>query len=157
AEIVQAEEVFLVAEAERPSALPFRRGWRRQLLADHPQRQELVALEQQDRPQALDILLAEQAVAALRASPGEQPPVLEVADLRDRDVGDLRLQPPAHGADRQEPALGARLAGRSRHRRRKVKRYLPIWSSSPSERRPDSMRRRLRNVPLRLPRSSTKR
>src|SRR5262249_4128561 len=52
AEIVQAEEVFLVAEAERPSALPFRRGWRRQLLADHPQRQELVALEQQDRPQA---------------------------------------------------------------------------------------------------------
>src|SRR3954447_25627312 len=39
---------------------------RRQLLADHPQRQELVALEAQDRPQPFDVGLAVEAVAARR-------------------------------------------------------------------------------------------
>ena len=42
--------------------------------------------------QPLDVVLAEEPVAALRAPRREQPLVLEVADLRDRDVGELRLQ-----------------------------------------------------------------
>src|SRR5262249_19150920 len=62
---------------------------RRELLADHAERQELVALEAEDRLEALDVLLVEEPVAALRPAGGEQPLVLEVADLRDRDVGEL--------------------------------------------------------------------
>ena len=85
---------------------------RRELLADHAQRQELVALEAQDRLEPLDVVLAEQAVAALRALRRQQPLILEVADLRDRDVRELGLQAPADGADRQQPRLG--VLGRSR-------------------------------------------
>ena len=38
-----------------------------ELVADHAQRQELVALEPQDRLEPLQVVLAEQAVAAARA------------------------------------------------------------------------------------------
>ena len=97
----------------------------------------------QDRLEPLDVLLAEQPVAALRALRREQALVLEVADLRDRDVRELRLQPPADGADRGRRGCCAALVGcgrRRAHRRRKVRRYLPIWSSSPSSSSADSMR-----------------
>ena len=86
-------------------------------------------------PQPLDVLLAEEPVAALRAPRRQQPLVLEVADLRDRDVRELGLQPPADGADRQQPLRGrgrSLRCRRGRHRARKVSRYLPIWTSSPS-------------------------
>src|SRR5205085_8967725 len=56
-----------------------------ELLPDHPQRQELVSLHAEDGPQALDIGLAVEAVAALRPARGEQLLVLEIADLGDRD------------------------------------------------------------------------
>src|SRR5918911_1724496 len=105
----------------------------------HVQRQELVALEPRDRLQALDIVLAEQPVAALRPPRRQQPAVLEVADLRDRDVGELRLQPVADRADRQQLRGGG---FGSAHLSRKVRRYLPIWSSSPSESSADSTRLR---------------
>jgi hypothetical protein len=39
---------------------------RGQLLADYPQRQELVPLHAQDRPQPLDVRLAVEAIAARR-------------------------------------------------------------------------------------------
>src|SRR5204863_9030430 len=137
-----------------------------QLLPDHAQRQELVALEPQDRLEALDVVLAEEPVAALRPARREQALVLEVADLRDRDVGELRLQRPADRADRQQPALllpvgggpvgggpvGCRCSG---HFCRNVSLYLPTWSSSPfSSRVGESIRFRFRKVPLRLPSSS---
>src|SRR5581483_2455091 len=90
-------------------------------------------------------------VAALGPLRREEPLALEVADLRDGDVRELGLQLVADGADRQP--LPAR---RGDHQRaRNVSRYLPIWSSSPSESSADSTRRRLTKVPLRLPRSST--
>src|SRR5437667_6812760 len=57
-----------------------------QLLTDHPQGQELVALHAQDRPQALYVGLAVEAVATLRAARRKELLVLEVADLGDRDV-----------------------------------------------------------------------
>ena len=75
-----------------------------ELVADHAQRQELVALQAQDRAQALDVLLREEAVAAARALRMQQPLLLEVADLRDRDVGVLDAQRGADRADRQAPA-----------------------------------------------------
>src|SRR5262249_56528338 len=79
----------------------------RELLADHPQRQELVALQAQDRPQPFDVGLAVEAIAARGAPRVEQLLVLEVADLRDRDVVELVLQDLADGADRQRLSRAA--------------------------------------------------
>src|SRR4051812_26342301 len=66
----------------RPRGAPappcLRRGGRAQLLADDPQRQELVALQAQDRLEPLDVVLAEQPVAALCAPWREEALVLEV-------------------------------------------------------------------------------
>src|SRR4051812_40202346 len=133
----------LAALAPRPA---------RELLADHAQRHELVALKAQDRLQPVDVVLAEQAVAALGALRREQSLVLEVPDLRDRDVRELGLQAVAHGADRQ--ALAAARGFGGAHGAKKVIRYLPIWISSPSSSCAESTRLRLTNVPLRLPWSS---
>ena len=142
-------------EPGRPAALALGRpGAGGELLPDHAQRQELVALQPQDRLEALDVLLAEEPVAAARALRRQQALILEVADLRDRDVRELRLEPRADGADRVQALLGAALGGGGRaHRRRKVRRYLPICSSSSSSSSVDSIRLRLTKVPLRLPRS----
>src|SRR5207248_1771215 len=115
------------------------------------QRQELVSLQAQDRLEPLDVLLAEHAIAALRPSWREQPLVLEVADLRDRDIRELLFEHSADGADREQPSFGG---GRRHHRLKKVSRYFPIWSSSPSSSSAPSTRLRLTNVPLRLPWSS---
>ena len=122
-----------------------------QLLADHAQRQELVALQPEDRLEPLDVGVREQPVAAARAARREQPLILEVADLRDRDVRELVPQALADRADRVQ-ARGPGCSVR-RHRCRNVIRYLPTWTSSSSSSSADSMRRRLTNVPLRLPRS----
>ena len=102
-----------------------------ELLSDHAQRQELVALQPQDRLEPLDVLLAEEPVAATRALRRQQALILEVADLRDRDVRELRLQPRTDGADRVQALLGRRsVAVVVLIVRRKVRRYLPIWTSS---------------------------
>ncbi len=79
-----------LSDPRRAAALALRAAAGGELLADHAQRQELVPLQPQDRLEPLDVLLAEEAVAAARALRREQPLVLEVADLRDRDVGELR-------------------------------------------------------------------
>src|SRR6266545_2216541 len=84
------------------SPLRLRHRRRRQLLADHPERQELVTLEAQDRSQALDVVLVEEPVAALGALRREQPLVLEVADLGDRDVCELLAEAPTHRSDVQQ-------------------------------------------------------
>ena len=102
----------LRAERRRPAALPLVRAGRVELLADHAQRQELVALEAQDRLQPLEVLGAEQAVAALRAPRSEQPLVLEVADLRDRDVGELLAQAAHHLSDPERALAMPRCGGR---------------------------------------------
>ena len=143
--------LLVVAEGGRRALTPCLRRAGRELLADDAQRQELVALQAQNRPQPLEVLVAEEPVAALGPLRREQALVLEVADLRDRHVGELGLQRLAHGADRQP--LPAR---RHDHQRaRNVSRYLPICSSSPSDSSDDSTRRRFTNVPFRLPWSST--
>src|SRR5919201_3584167 len=133
-------------------ALAVARGGCGELLADDAERQELVALQAQDRLQPLDVFLAEEPVAALRPPRREQALILEVADLRDGDVRELVFQHPADCPDRQQPGFR-----RGRHQRpKKVNRYLPIWSSSPSSSCADSTRLRLTNVPFRLPWSSMK-
>src|SRR4051794_3959847 len=133
-----------------------RRGAGGQLLADDPQRQELVALEAQDRAEPGDVGGAVEPVAAGRPPRRQQLLVLQIADLGDRDVREFLPQRLADRADGQRllPGLG-RLAGLragavgggggvlGHQRSRKVSLYLPIWSSSPSLRRCDSMRRRL--------------
>ena len=93
------------AGAHGPAARPLARALGRllELVADHAQRQELVALQAQDRAQALDVLLREEAVAAARALRVQQPLLLEVADLRDRDVGVVDAQRCADRADREAP------------------------------------------------------
>src|SRR4051812_6682981 len=137
---------------------------RGELLADDAQRQELVALQAQDRPQAGDVARAVEPVAARRAPRREQLLVLEVADLRDRDVRELLLERLAEGADRHRLRRG-RLVGRvedlgprglgdrhlfvlQRHgggsqREMYVSLNLPTCSSSPSSSRCDSIRWRL--------------
>ena len=103
AELVEVDLVLVGGEpARRRRRRSFEAG-RRELLADHAQRQELVALEPEDRLQPLDVVLAEQPVAAARPLRRQQALVLEVADLRDRDVRELGLQPPADRADRVQP------------------------------------------------------
>src|SRR5205807_6505979 len=100
-----------------------------------------------------------QAVAALRAARRDQLLVLEVADLRDRDLGELLPERLAHRADRDRllarplaRGLDRLLGGRSalcgclrggHQRPKKASLYLPIWSSSPSVRRWDSILERL--------------
>src|SRR3954447_15935373 len=137
---------------------------RGQLLADDAQRQELVALQAQDRPQAGDVARAVEPVAARGAPRREELLVLEVADLRDRDVRELLLERLAEGADRHRLRRG-RLVGRvedlgprglgdrhlfvlQRHgggsqREMYVSLNLPTCSSSPSSSRCDSIRWRL--------------
>ena len=93
-------------------------GAGRELLADHPQRQELVALHAQDRLQALDVGLAVEAVAARRAARHQKLLILEVADLRDRDVVELLRRGSCDGADRERlarprAALAVAVAARS--------------------------------------------
>ena len=58
---------LLGGEPGAAAPLALLRGRRGELLADHAQRQELVALEPQDRLEPLDVLLAEQAVPTARA------------------------------------------------------------------------------------------
>src|SRR5919199_4636024 len=147
-------QVLLPTEPKRPRPLAVlaARG-RGKLLTDHAQRQELVALEAQERLEPLDVLLAEEPIAALRPPEREQALVLEVADLRDRDVRELLLEPRADGADREQAPGGGGGFGDA-HLTRNVSLYLPIWSSSPSFSSADSIRCRLRKVPFRLPKSS---
>ena len=73
AELVEIELVLLVRSSPRARFLRSARARRGELLADDPQRQELVALQAQDRLEALDVVLAEQAIAALRARGASSP------------------------------------------------------------------------------------
>src|ERR1700752_5188366 len=86
AQFAEIELQLPVAETRWAAALPRRSGPRGQLLANHAERQELVALQAQDRLQPLDVVLAEEPVAAARALRGQEALILEIADLRDRDV-----------------------------------------------------------------------
>src|SRR5262249_17381909 len=117
------------------------------------QGQEPAALQAEDGRQPLDVVLGEEPVPALRPPRVQEPLILEVADLRDRDVGELVLEPVADRADREEPAASGGFGHRHQFWR-KVSRYLPIWTSSPSLRSAVSTRSRLTNVPFRLPWSS---
>src|SRR5262249_11935429 len=90
AQLVQVEA--LVGLADRAALAPLLARAGGELLADHAQRQELVALKAEDRLEPLDVVLVEHAVAALGAFRRQQPLILEIPDLRDRDVGELRLQ-----------------------------------------------------------------
>src|SRR5262245_30880637 len=152
AQLLELDVVLALADGRAP-APPLAPGPGGKLLPDDPEWQELVALQPQDRLEPLDVLLAEQPVSALCALQRQQALVLEVADLRDRDVRELRLQPPAAVPDRVQPLRACR-GGRRHQCWRKVSRYLPIWISSPSSSSADSTRRRLTKVPFRLPWSS---
>jgi hypothetical protein len=85
----------------------------RQLLADDAEWEELVALEAQDGAQSRHVPRRVEAVAPGRAPRREQLLVLEVTDLGDRDVRELRLERLADGADRHRLRAAAwRLGGR---------------------------------------------
>src|SRR5262249_20340273 len=147
AEIVELEPLLVDAERRRPPALPLLQAGRVELVLDHAQRQELLALQAEDRPQALEVVLAEEPVAALRPSWREQAFVLEVADLRDRDVRELLREAPDDLAD-PEQLLPLPLGPRRGRHAMKVILYLPICTSSPSSSRALSIRRRLTKVPF---------
>src|SRR5581483_5657871 len=151
AELVEVELVHPVGEAGRTPPLALGRPGGRELVADHAQRQELVALEAEDRRQPLEVLLAEEPVAAARALRREQALVLEEADLRDRDVRELVREAPDDLPDPEQARAAAEGRG---HRSTKVSRYLPIWSSSPFSSSWLSIRRRLTKVPFSEPWSS---
>jgi len=75
-------------ERGRPAGRP-RRALGVERLADHPEREELVPLEPQDGLEPLDVLVGEEPIAAPGSPRPEQALILEVTDLRDRDVGKL--------------------------------------------------------------------
>src|SRR3990170_2024320 len=149
--------VLVIGDSDCATPRPLRRrAWPCELLADDAKWQELVALEAQDRRQALDVVGSEEPIATTRSLRRDEALVLEVADLRDRDVGKLLAKLLADRADRAEARFRLALltsCRNSAHRLRNVSRYLPICTSSSSSRTVDSMRLRFTYVPLRLPRS----
>jgi len=100
AERVEVELLLGLAEPGARPRLPARRC---KLLPDDAKREELVALEAEDRLQPVDVVLGEEPVATLRAPRGEQSLVFQVADLRDGEVGELVLEAAADRADREGP------------------------------------------------------
>jgi hypothetical protein len=74
---------------------------RGELLPDHAEGQELVALEPEDRPEPAHVRRRVEAITALGAARREQLLVLEVPDLRDRDVRELGLEQLADRTDRE--------------------------------------------------------
>src|SRR6266540_2088457 len=101
AQLVEVDLVLGQGEPGRTPALAILAVRRRQLLPDDSQRQELVALKPQDRLEPLDVVLAEEAVPPTCSARREQPLVLEVPNLRDRDVRELGEQTAADRADRE--------------------------------------------------------
>src|SRR5439155_12100069 len=128
--LAQLSETEFVLLADQPAApaLAVTRAGGGKLLADDAQRQELVALEAQNRLEALEVVLAEEAVPALGPARRQQSLILEAPDLRDRDVRELVLEHAADGSDRQQTRF--RCVGLQWFRN--VSRYLPFCSSSPS-------------------------
>src|SRR5262249_47967038 len=130
AELVEVEMVLVAREpdrATRPSRLGPGRG---ELLLDHAEGQELVALKAQDGLQAFHVLIVEEPVAARSPAGGQQPLVLQVPDLGDGDVRKLPFQTRAHSTDRlgrftARGRLDSSLGGGA-HLERKISRYLPI-------------------------------
>jgi hypothetical protein len=100
AQRVEVELLLGLAETHPLTRLASRR---RELLTNNAQRQELVALQPEDGLQPVDVVLGEEPVAALRPPRREQALILEVADLRDRNVGELVLEAPADRADGEGP------------------------------------------------------
>ena len=112
-----------------------------ELLTDDAQRQELVALQAQDRAQPRHVAAAVEAIAARRAARRQQLLVLEVADLRDRDVRELLAPAPCRPRRSSSTCLrrwvppsrsASMIAPVSVIDSRNVSLYLPICSSSPS-------------------------
>ncbi len=88
AELGEIELAASLPERGRPAGRP-RRALGVERLADHPEREELVPLEPQDGLESLDVLVGEEPIAAPGPPRPEQALILEVTDLRDRDVGKL--------------------------------------------------------------------
>src|SRR5207244_2550782 len=95
------EVEHLLPARDRPAPLALRAGSGGELLLDHAERQELVSLQPEDRLQPFDVVLREEPVAALGAQWVEETLILEIADLRDRDVRELVLEPAADHPDRE--------------------------------------------------------
>src|SRR5579859_1668557 len=72
-------QLLLLRRQRSPLPAPALLHGRRKLLADHAERQELVPLQPEDRLQTVDIVIAEQPVAAGRPPRGQEPLILEVA------------------------------------------------------------------------------
>src|SRR5262245_685692 len=100
-------DLFLLAGGQRATEPPdpLLAGGSGKLLPDHAERQELVPLQPQDRPQAVDVLVAVEPVAAGRAARREEALILEVPDLGDRDVRKLLAEERADRPDRQRTVV----------------------------------------------------
>jgi hypothetical protein len=112
-----------------------------ELLTDDAQRQELVALQPQDRAQTLQVLEREQPIPARRPLGRDQFLIFEVPNLGNRDAGEVRFERIADRPDRQPHGivcghLGA--LGSRRHWWSSTSRNLPICTSSPFCRRSSS-------------------
>src|ERR1041384_4349981 len=117
------------------------------MLADHPERQVVVALHPQDVAKTVDVLDGELPIAGGRALGLDQPLVLEEADLRDRHPGEVGAQDvedlpdvvphPGRGgrvdfhAPRHAWGAAAR-SGACSWPWKNTRRYLPICTSSVS-------------------------
>src|SRR3954465_703574 len=97
----------------------WRRGARGELLTDDSERQELVALEPEDRAEPLDVGGGVEPVSTGGSARREQLLVLGGGDLRDRYVGELALELLHDGADRERLWPGAPVPSDARLRRRR--------------------------------------
>src|SRR5439155_20156907 len=110
-----------------------------QPFADHLERKELFALQTEDEPESLDVVVTELSVPRLRALRLDQSLALEEADLRDGDVREQVLEHVEHFPDRE-----VRTAGLDAHQSfaRKSSLNFPICNSSPVDSELESTRER---------------
>ena len=102
----------------------------------------------------LEVVLAEQPVAALRAARESAAPRPRGSGPSRSRCRGTRRQPPHDLADAKRSLAALWVRCRGRHAMNVI-RYLPICSSSPASSTPLSIRRRLTKVPFSDPESST--
>src|SRR5439155_21898984 len=125
-----------------------------QALLDHLEREVLIALHAQDRFQLVDVLRVELPVARRRPLRFDEALGLQEPDLRDRDVGEFRLDRHQHLADRLVVARPRH--GHDSPAAKNSSLNLPIWTSSFDASFVSSTCSPFTYVPFRLPTSRTK-
>src|SRR6478735_5361103 len=119
-----------------------------EVLADHLEREVVVTLHREDVAEPVHVVAGELPVAGRGPLRVDQSLVLEEPDLGDRDPREVRPELAEHLPDVESRPRRGRSRGHGQTPwpawlAKNTRRYLPIWTSSPSWRVTSSMRSRL--------------